>query len=62
MVDIALFRGPAFTPVSSGLLSYLVMFGVLLVAPFYLERALRASPGRAGLTLTVMPAWPWWHR
>ena len=57
MLDTALFRSPAFTSgIASGLLSYLVMFGVLLVAPFYLERALRASPGRAGLTLTVMPA------
>ena len=56
MLDTSLFRSPAFTSgIASGLLSYLVMFGVLLVAPFYLERALRASPGRAGLTLTVMP-------
>jgi MFS family permease len=31
------------------------MFGVLLVVPFYLERALRAPAGRAGLVLTVMP-------
>ena len=56
MLDTSLFRSPAFTSgIASGLLSYLVMFGVLLVAPFYLERALRASPGRAGLELTVMP-------
>ena len=56
MLDTSLFGSPAFTSgVASGLLSYLVMFGVLLVAPFYLERALRASSGRAGLDLTVMP-------
>ena len=56
MLDTSLFRSPAFTSgIASGLLSYLVMFGVLLVAPFYLERALRASSGRAGLVLTVMP-------
>lgn len=56
MLDTSLFRSPAFTSgIASGLLSYLVMFGVLLVVPFYLERALRASPGRAGLVLTVMP-------
>lgn len=56
MLDTSLFRSSAFTSgIASGLLSYLVMFGVLLVAPFYLERALRASPGRAGLELTVMP-------
>ena len=56
MLDTSLFRSPAFTSgIASGLLSYLVMFGVLLVVPFYLERALRASTGRAGLVLTVMP-------
>ena len=56
MLDISLFRSPAFASgMASGLLSYLVMFGVLLVVPFYLERALRASSGRAGLVLTAMP-------
>jgi EmrB/QacA subfamily drug resistance transporter len=56
MLDISLFRSPAFASgIASGLLSYLVMFGVLLVVPFYLERALRVSTGRAGLVLTVMP-------
>ena len=56
MLDTSLFRSPAFTSgIASGLLSYLAMFGVLLVAPVYLERALRASSGRAGLELTVMP-------
>ena len=56
MLDTSLFRSPAFaSAIASGLLSYLVMFGVLLVVPFYLERALRASTGRAGLVLTVMP-------
>ena len=56
MLDTSLFRSPAFaSAIASPLLSYLVMFGVLLVVPFYLERALRASTGRAGLVLTVMP-------
>ncbi len=56
MLDLTLFRRAAFSAgVASGLLSYLVMFGVLFVTPFYLERALRLGAGRAGLDLTVMP-------
>ena len=37
------------------LLSYLVMFGVLFLVPFYLERGLRFGSGRAGLELMAMP-------
>ncbi len=56
MLDLDLFRRTAFaTGVASGLLSYLVMFGVLFVSPFYLERALHIGAGRAGLELTAMP-------
>jgi MFS family permease len=35
--------------------SYLVMFGVLLVVPFYLERAVGVGTARSGLELMVFP-------
>ncbi len=39
MLDLGLFRSGQFsTGIASGLLSYLVMFGVLLLVPFYFER------------------------
>ena len=41
--------------IASGMLSYLVMFGVLFLVPFYLERGLRFGSGRAGLELMAMP-------
>jgi MFS family permease len=43
------------TGITSGLLSYLVMFGVLFPVPFYLERGLGLGSGRAGLELMAMP-------
>ncbi len=56
MLDLSLFRRVPFSAgISSGLLSYLVLFGVLFVVPFFLERGLGIGPGRAGLELTVMP-------
>jgi EmrB/QacA subfamily drug resistance transporter len=56
MVDLALFRRPAFgAGISSGLLSYFVLFGVLFVTPFFLEAHDALSPARAGLVLTVLP-------
>ena len=56
MLDLKLFHRPAFsTGVAGGLASYLVIFGVLVVTPFFLEQGLRVGPGRAGLELTVMP-------
>lgn len=56
LINLALFRRAAFSAgIASGLLSYLVLFGVLFVVPFYLQRALHEGPGRAGLELTVMP-------
>ena len=40
MLDPALFRRSRFSAgIASGMLSYLVMFGVLFLVPFYLERA-----------------------
>ncbi len=56
MIDLTLFHRTAFSAgVVSGLLSYLVMFGVLFVTPFYLERGLHLGAGKAGLELTIMP-------
>jgi EmrB/QacA subfamily drug resistance transporter len=56
MLDLALLRRPAFAAgIVSAVCSYLVMFGVLLLVPFYLERALGLGAGRAGLELMAMP-------
>ena len=56
MLDLALFRRSRFSAgIASGMLSYLVMFGVLFLVPFYLERGLRLGSGRAGLELMAMP-------
>jgi EmrB/QacA subfamily drug resistance transporter len=56
MVDLGLFRQPRFSAgIASGMLSYLVMFGVLFLVPFYLERGLRVGTGRAGFELMAMP-------
>ena len=56
MLDLGLFRRSRFSAgVTSGLLSYLVMFGVLFLVPFYLERSVGLGSGRAGLELMVMP-------
>ena len=56
MVDISLFRRVRFTAgVSSSLLAFLVLFGVLVVVPFLLERADGFGTVRTGLELMVMP-------
>jgi EmrB/QacA subfamily drug resistance transporter len=57
MLDLRLFRRVAFSAgISSGLLSYLVMFGALYAAAFYLESGPEhLSPGVTGLELSVMP-------
>ena len=43
------------TGIVSGVGSYLVMFGVLLLVPFYLERGLGLGAARSGLELMAMP-------
>ena len=56
MIDLALFSNRRFTVgITSGMLSYLVLFGVLFLVPFYLDRGLRLGSGRAGLELMAMP-------
>jgi EmrB/QacA subfamily drug resistance transporter len=56
MLDLGLFRSARFsTGIASGLGSYLVMFGVLLLVPFYLERGIGFGAARSGLELMAMP-------
>jgi EmrB/QacA subfamily drug resistance transporter len=56
MLDFHLFRSAQFsTGIASGLGSYLVMFGVLLLVPFYLERGEGLGTARSGLELMAMP-------
>jgi EmrB/QacA subfamily drug resistance transporter len=56
MLDLKLFARARFSAgVTSGLLSYLVLFGVLFTVPFFLERSLGWGAGRAGIELMAMP-------
>ncbi len=56
MLDLALFSNRRFgAGIISGIGSYLVMFGVLLLIPFYLERGLSLGSAQAGLELMAMP-------
>lgn len=56
MLDLGLFRRPAFSAgIAGGLLSYLVLFGALFVFPFFLENGRHVSSAMTGLELTVMP-------
>jgi EmrB/QacA subfamily drug resistance transporter len=57
LLDLRLFRRLPFSAgVSSGLLSYLVMFGALFAVAFYLQRGPEhLGTGPMGLELTVMP-------
>ncbi len=56
MVDVRLFRRMQFTSgISSSLLAFLVLFGLLVVVPFYFERASGYGTIRTGLELMVMP-------
>jgi len=56
LIDLRLFADRGFgAGIGSGLLAYLVLFGILLVTPLYLEQAYHLSPGTAGLLITVLP-------
>jgi EmrB/QacA subfamily drug resistance transporter len=56
MIDLGLLARPRFAfGIASAVGSYLVMFGVLLLIPFYLERGVGLSAERAGLELMAMP-------
>lgn len=57
LVHLSLFSSASFSRgIGSGLLSYLVLFGILFVTPLYLEGAHGLHPAQAGLLLTVLPA------
>lgn len=56
VLPLSYFRRTAFAAgVSSGWLMYLVIFGVLYVVPYLLERGLGFSVARTGVELLVMP-------
>jgi MFS family permease len=56
MLDLSLFQSVQFsTGIASGMGSYLVMFGVLLLVPFYLERGVGLGTARSGLELMAFP-------
>jgi len=56
LLDPKLFRRVAFSSgISAGLLSYMVLFGILFVVPYFLENARHFSSGTAGLILTALP-------
>jgi EmrB/QacA subfamily drug resistance transporter len=56
MLDLGLFHNRRFaTGIVAGVASYLVLFGVLLLIPFYLARGLGYGAARAGLELVALP-------
>lgn len=56
MLDLALMRIKAFwAGIASGWLIYLIIFGVLFVVPYFLEKSLHFSSTRTGLELLAMP-------
>ncbi len=56
MVDLSLFRNKTFALGSlTGILSFTVMYAVLLLTPFYLDHVQRMSPFNSGLYLTIIP-------
>ncbi|MDA8146810.1 MAG: MFS transporter [Thermaerobacter sp.] len=56
MVNLKLFRNPVFRSGNlSGLLSYVVLFAVLFVTPFYLEQSMHLPPIQTGLFLMAVP-------
>lgn len=57
LLPLALFRSGAFSGgVGAAWLQYLVIFVVIFLAPFYLQRTLSMSPEAAGAVLTSQPA------
>lgn len=56
MIDFTLFTRLAFSAgITSGLLSYVVLFGSLFVTPFFLEVNRGLSPGSAGICMAGLP-------
>ena len=56
LLPIRLFASRAFSAgITGGLLSYLLLFGILFITPFQLERTMGWRPDSAGLLLGVLP-------
>lgn len=56
LVDLSLFRAGTFSRgISTGLLSYLVLFGILFVTPLYLATSHSLPSAQSGLLITVLP-------
>jgi EmrB/QacA subfamily drug resistance transporter len=57
MLDLSLFKNPAFSAANfSALMNFIAQSSAIFVVPFYLQQVLRYSPQQAGLVLTVSPA------
>jgi EmrB/QacA subfamily drug resistance transporter len=56
MLDLSYFRRAQFSAgIASGWLIYLVIYGILYVVPYFLERGLGFSSARTGAELLIMP-------
>ncbi|WP_054970335.1 MFS transporter [Alicyclobacillus ferrooxydans] len=56
MVDLSLFRKPVFTLGNiTGILSFAIMYAVLLLTPFYLDGVARLNPFLSGLLISIIP-------
>lgn len=56
MIDLRLFARATFsTAITAGLLSYLILFAVLFLVPFFLEHVQHVTPVHAGAVLSVLP-------
>ena len=56
MVDLSMFKSPVFSLGNfTGVLSFAVMYAVLLLAPFYLDNVQKMSSFTSGLYLTIIP-------
>jgi EmrB/QacA subfamily drug resistance transporter len=56
IVDLSLFRNRLFTAaISTSFMSFLSLFAVVFLMPFYLEELLSLSPDKAGLIMTAVP-------
>lgn len=57
LLDLSLFRNRLFTAGNlAGMLSYVVLFFVTILVPFYLQEILGFQPTQVGLLMTPMPA------
>jgi len=56
LLDISLFRSRNFSlGITTALLCYLVLFGVLFIMPLYLEGEYHLAPARVGLLIMILP-------